>query len=149
MHKTREWLDYQQAAEEGHPLPKHPLDKPVAKLRPWDKVVIHPGNNKSTTIIPSGKYSIQPGKYNRTERDPFYHTNRWKKASARFLKANPLCVNCGGKGIINAAKVTDHITPKPICDDPWDETNWQPLCGKCHKEKSAKDKAMIAKKQGK
>lgn len=125
------------------------MEMPKPKQRPWGKIIVHPGNNKSTTIfpgqtkVPQGSYNLNPPTYNRTERDPFYHTNRWKKASARFLKQNPLCACCGEKGIIRGSQVTDHIIPKQVCKDPWDESNWQPLCKPCHKDKSAKDKVVI------
>ena len=74
-------------------------------------------------------------------RDPFYHTNAWKLASASFLADNPLCVECKKTGRLEQAKVTDHIIPKAVCRDPWDTANWQPLCRNCHSKKSAKDKS--------
>ena len=78
-------------------------------------------------------------------RDPFYHTNAWRKASERFLADHPLCSECIKKqdGYLVQAKVTDHIIPKDICKDPWDDTNWQPLCRECHSKKSAKDKTYF------
>ena len=114
------------------------MDKPTPKSRPWSAVIIHPGNNTGSAKIPSGTY-------NRTERDPFYHTNRWKKASASYLYAHPACARCAKSGLIRASRVTDHIIPKPICRDPYDQSNWQPLCRKCHDLKAAGDKALIAK----
>lgn len=74
-------------------------------------------------------------------RDPFYHTNAWRKASERFLADNPLCRECQKAGWLVPSKVTDHIIPKDICPDPWDPSNWQPCCNKCHSKKSAKDKS--------
>jgi 5-methylcytosine-specific restriction protein A len=74
-------------------------------------------------------------------RDPFYHTNAWRKASERFLSDNPLCVECKKIDLLVQAKVTDHIIPKDLCKNPMDESNWQPLCRECHSKKSAKDKS--------
>ena len=46
--------------------------------------------------------------------------------------------------MVEASEVTDHIIPKEICGDPWDQANWQPLCKKCHQDKAPKDKKLIA-----
>jgi 5-methylcytosine-specific restriction endonuclease McrA len=35
------------------------------------------------------------------------------------------------------------MIPKDICEDPWDRSNWQALCNKCHNRKAAKDKKLI------
>ena len=74
------------------------------------------------------------------QRDPVYHTNRWKKESRQFLDENPLCIECQKKGLLVPAKVTDHIIPKNKCSDIWDQSNWRPLCFTCHMKKSATDR---------
>ena len=65
------------------------------------------------------------------------YDNRWRIARNRFLKANPLCVKCKEEGILVPATVVDHIVPhrgdKTLF---WDESNWQPLCKKCHDTKT-------------
>lgn len=59
---------------------------------------------------------------------------KWKKQRQRFLLENPLCSNCG-----KVANVVDHKTPhKGNVNLFWDESNWQPLCFKCHNRKTAK-----------
>lgn len=65
------------------------------------------------------------------------YNNRWRKARKRFLKQNPLCVHCKEDGKLTRATVVDHI--KPHRGDMtlfWDESNWQPLCKKCHDKKT-------------
>ncbi|MRR22958.1 HNH endonuclease [bacterium] len=79
------------------------------------------------------------------ERDQFYHTARWKRESRSFRERFPLCAGCHNEGIVEAAIITDHIIPKDICPDPWDQKNWQGLCKKCHAKKSAKDKKHFKK----
>ena len=79
------------------------------------------------------------------ERDPFYHTTRWKKESHRHRTENPLCVDCLIEGIVNPGNVTDHEIPKDICPDPWDRSNWRTRCYKHHAIKSAKDKQHFKK----
>ena len=62
-----------------------------------------------------------------------YDTPRWRKARARFLALNPLCVLCLQSGRDAPATVVDHI--KPHKDDYslfWDESNWQALCKQHH-----------------
>lgn len=65
------------------------------------------------------------------------YDRRWQKARARYLKANPLCVQCRKRGVYVKADVVDHI--RPHRGDPilfWDESNWQSLCKACHDKKT-------------
>ena len=101
---------------------------PKGKTRPWSSI----------------RYS---GRGEGVRSASFYHTNRWKEASRRFLIEHPLCAECQRNGVLKAANVTDHIVPRVICKDPWDDSNWQPLCYDCHTKKSAKDKKMINEKK--
>lgn len=63
---------------------------------------------------------------------------KWQKYRKSFLKANPLCAECITKGQVTAATVVDHITPHR--GDQvlfWDTANHQPLCKRCHDQKTA------------
>ncbi len=63
--------------------------------------------------------------------------SKWQKARARFLKINPFCVRCYEKGKIVEATVVDHLIPHRGDQALfWDESNWQPLCKKCHDRKT-------------
>ncbi|SOC11406.1 HNH endonuclease [Rhodobacter sp. JA431] len=69
-----------------------------------------------------------------------YSDPRWKKAAAAFLKAHPLCADCGELGVVEAATEVDHI--ERHMGDPrkfWDKSNWQPLCKRCHSRKTARE----------
>lgn len=65
------------------------------------------------------------------------YDSRWRKARARILKANPLCVECLKDDKLIEATVVDHIIPhrgdKKLF---WDEGNWQVLCKSCHDKKT-------------
>jgi 5-methylcytosine-specific restriction endonuclease McrA len=52
---------------------------------------------------------------------------------------------CEARDKIEAAVIVDHIIPKDVCPDPWDESNWQGLCRKDHAIKSARDKKYFKK----
>jgi 5-methylcytosine-specific restriction enzyme A len=78
-------------------------------------------------------------------RDPFYHSGRWKKESYLFRQENPLCAQCQREGFTEPSQVTDHIVPKDICADPWDKSNWEPLCKKHHSRKGSKDRKYFKK----
>ena len=80
---------------------------------------------------------------NRERSSELYHTYRWTKASKIYRELHPLCEDCKKKGIIQAAEVVDHIIPYPVCEDFFDEQNWQSLCKKCNIEKGNKDKKII------
>lgn len=107
------------------------MDKPKAKSRPW-----------------SVKATVAKPMEGRT-RNPFYHTSRWKKESRAYREANPLCVMCKAMGYLVPVKVVDHIVPLEICSNPWDKSNWQPLCSKHNNSKAAEDKVLITKHRAK
>ena len=66
------------------------------------------------------------------------YDSRWQKARKRFLIQHPLCVECQRQGFIVAASVVDHVAPhKGNYKLFWDESNWQPLCKRCHDIKTA------------
>jgi 5-methylcytosine-specific restriction protein A len=56
----------------------------------------------------------------------------------RILSVEPLCVACKEQGRVTVATEVDHILAlhKGGADD---DTNRQPLCGPCHKAKTAQD----------
>jgi len=65
------------------------------------------------------------------------YDSRWKKARERFLKINPLCNECLKEKNIVPATVVDHIVPHRGDKNLfWDESNWQPLCKRCHDKKT-------------
>lgn len=65
------------------------------------------------------------------------YDKRWQRARARFLKQNPLCAECLRNHRTTPATVVDHIIPHRGNQRLfWDQTNWQPLCKKCHDHKT-------------
>ena len=65
------------------------------------------------------------------------YDNRWRKARLRFLKVHPFCVICKAEGKLVKATVVDHIIPHRGDELLfWDESNWQPLCKRCHDRKT-------------
>lgn len=65
------------------------------------------------------------------------YDSRWNKMRKIFLKNNPICVECKKQGMITKATVVDHIIPhRGDYKLFWDESNWQPLCKKCHDKKT-------------
>ncbi|MEO9298786.1 HNH endonuclease [Devosia alba] len=75
-------------------------------------------------------------------RDPvaraLYSSRRWRRERLVFLRAHPLCLDCGHYGIIRAANVVDHIDPHRGDEAVfWDSSRWQALCASCHSRKTA------------
>lgn len=65
------------------------------------------------------------------------YDSKWRAARVRFLKVNPLCVRCKAEGRLVKATVVDHIKPHRGDKDLfWNESNWQPLCKRCHDSKT-------------
>ena len=89
------------------------------------------------------KLTQQPTRY-RTEVHLLYDS-KWARASRRYRRQNPLCVEClkygkttdiSGKG----KGVVDHITPHRGSRELfWQRDNWQGLCIVHHNQKSAKE----------
>lgn len=65
------------------------------------------------------------------------YDSRWRTARKRFLKENPLCLECFKDNRLVEATVVDHIIPHRGDKNLfWDETNWQALCKSCHDRKT-------------
>ncbi len=68
-----------------------------------------------------------------------YNSSKWVKTSRRFKADHPFCINKGvDPDCMIVSDITDHIIPHR--GDPvlfWDETNWQPMCWRCHSRKTA------------
>ena len=96
----------------------------------------HPGCPKLT----EGRYCEEHKKLYVKERDSSAgrgYGSRWRAARNRYLKANPLCVRCRKQGKLTKATVVDHIVPhRGDRTLFWDESNWQPLCKRCHDKKT-------------
>lgn len=56
----------------------------------------------------------------------------------RWLRYNPLCVDCKAQGRVTAGQEVDHVIPlfKGGADDP---SNYQTLCKEHHAAKTARD----------
>ena len=71
---------------------------------------------------------------NATERG---YDAKWRAARKRYLNRHPLCMECQRNGKFSPATVVDHILPHRGDEDLfWDESNWQPLCKRCHDRKT-------------
>jgi len=65
------------------------------------------------------------------------YSSKWRRISKQYLESHPLCESCRKKGIYTKATVVDHIVPHRGDQKLfWDQTNWQPLCKKCHDKKT-------------
>lgn len=98
---------------------------------------------KRTPLRGRPKPDVNP--YNNEKR---YTHSAYRKRRAVFLNANPLCVHCSEKGLIEPATVLDHIQPVEQGGSFYDTDNWQSLCVTCHARKSNKDKVSKRSKGG-
>src|SRR5690606_12432987 len=68
------------------------------------------------------------------------YNHSWRKASKLFLKLHPLCVIHLKEGRLIPATCVDHKIPHKGDDDLfWNRSNWQPLCKRCHDQKTARE----------
>lgn len=95
--------------------------------------------------LTSGRFCKEHARQYEKERETSYEcgytSSRWRAARRRFLEQHPLCVYCLKNDKVVAAEVVDHIVPHRGDQKLfWDESNWQPLCKRCHDRKTfAKD----------
>jgi 5-methylcytosine-specific restriction endonuclease McrA len=72
----------------------------------------------------------------------FYNSTPWRKFARVYKDRNPLCVVCERQGLIEPAKVADHIIPINKGGEKFNEKNIQSLCESCHNRKSATERGM-------
>jgi len=63
----------------------------------------------------------------------------WQKFRKWFLSKHPLCLDCLDRGIYMPAVDIHHLTKlRADKSKKYDESNLRPLCGDCHKARTAK-----------
>ncbi len=65
-------------------------------------------------------------------RQKVYQSRRWRGVRLQVLKEHPWCQNCG----INIATDVDHVVALADDGDPYDRSNLQALCKRCHSSKT-------------
>ena len=74
------------------------------------------------------------------------YSRHWSLARRHWLAAHPLCVICQAEGRTTIATDVDHIQPhRGRAGLFWDESNWQPLCRRCHSRKTATEDSTFAR----
>lgn len=69
-----------------------------------------------------------------------YKLKGWIAGRLRYLRRNPLCVDCAELGAVEPATEVDHIEPhKGDRAKFFDRSNWQALCKSCHSRKTARE----------
>jgi 5-methylcytosine-specific restriction protein A len=68
-----------------------------------------------------------------------YQSRRWRQFRLRYLKNNPLCVECEKEGRVVRANVLDHIKQVIKGGEFYDVNNVQGLCTTCHNKKSGRE----------
>jgi len=58
----------------------------------------------------------------------------WSRIRAEVLWEHKICQNCR----VNPSSEVDHIKEIALGGDPFDKSNLQALCSRCHKEKTAR-----------
>jgi 5-methylcytosine-specific restriction enzyme A len=85
---------------------------------------------------------------NRTVNFSHLYNYKWEQARKRYLKVNPLCVECLQLGRTTPATIVDHIIPhKGDKRLFWDKSNWQSLCKRHHDRKTAKEDGGFGNKE--
>lgn len=83
------------------------------------------------------KREVQSGRVRPNSK--FYTSSAWRRVRAIKIQENPLCEECQRRGVLTPADVVDHITPINQGGEPFDESNLQSLCHRCHNKKSGRE----------
>ena len=62
----------------------------------------------------------------------------WQRKRERLFRSEPLCRICGALGRVSLATEVDHVVPLAEGGSN-DDANLQPICGDCHKAKTAEE----------
>lgn len=64
----------------------------------------------------------------------------WRRERKKFLKENPLCIDCYADGRLTTATDVDHQIPhRGDRKLFWDRSNWRARCHSHHSRKTAKE----------
>ena len=77
--------------------------------------------------------------------DTFYSSSAWRRLRKIIIQLEPLCRWCNEEGKVVPAQMVDHIIPIKQGGEKLDRANLQPLCNRCHAQKSAWDKRKTKK----
>ena len=84
----------------------------------------------------------------KADNSKFYNSRTWRNFRKIELELNPLCVKCEAKGIVEPARVLDHIVRIEDGGAELTKENTQSLCKKCHDSKSGKEAHGYREKRG-
>lgn len=122
--------------------------RPKNKRRPWE-----PKPTEYNKMQGQGRRNVTG----------FYQSPAWRKLRNTFMRGisyhllpegeahyNQFCIDCQQRGIVKPCRICDHIHPVNQAN-PFDTKggqfgepllweNLQPLCEKCHNQKSAKER---------
>ena len=104
-----------------------------------------PGASSCSVHLPA-----RPAKKDNAKAHHRLYTNKrlWVNPRRSFLADHPLCAVCQAEGRLVGATIVDHIIPhKGDLTLFSDQTNWQPLCKRCHDQKTAREDGGFGNKQ--
>jgi 5-methylcytosine-specific restriction protein A len=106
---------------------------------------MNPRGGFKALCLPRAPQTFHPSGLSRHERERKYERERsstsvrrlynasWARASAGWLKINPLCRYCDLDGEVNAATLVDHFWPhRGDRELFWDSRFWIESCDGCH-----------------
>lgn len=77
----------------------------------------------------------KPKERKSTRDDDIYNDKRWRRDSKRYLRDNPLCIECNYPAVL-----VDHKIPIKQGGSVWSRDNWQSMCRSCHTVKTNKER---------
>lgn len=100
-------------------------------------------HQRSVSFKPKKKYHKHQFDQNG---DYIYKTKKWVTLREYKLRLNPLCEHCEKRGVVEPAKMVDHIVEISDGGEIYDLSNLQSLCYSCHAIKTAQEARRRKKK---
>ena len=113
------------------------------------KICSAPGCNTLCLKGRCAEHQLDKGKHTAQDRQRArkYATNdpRWRLIRAKQLRRQPTCEHCREIGLVEPAKVVDHIDGDSHNNEP---SNLQSMCWSCHSRKTAQQDGGFGNKKG-
>lgn len=91
-------------------------------------------------------------RYNKCKRDPvanaFYQSKQWKKVRDSVVVRDYYSSGVTGRVIPNKELIVDHIVPRRLCEDPFDESNLWCLSRGEHTIKTKLEESIASQPNG-
>lgn len=89
---------------------------------------------------PKRKAYLPERKRKPTGEQSFYSSKAWRNTSKLYRQRNPLCEVCNQLGVVEPAKLVDHLVGRQFGGSDFDPRNLMAMCSSHHNSKSIRER---------